>query len=213
MKVVVTAPPVGFVLKRDGEVVGQAQWGSEVPVDPGDHTLTAEAPGKITWRHQMRVGAEADHVTVEVPALDDAPVEEPKNGDGAPDPSGQIAAGAVVMGIGLVGIGVGIGMGVVAGQKNDESLEFCKVEDANQCQPDGVSLRNDAFTFAHVSTAGFVIGGAAIVTGLVVILSAPGLLGGGEEPAADEGVTEEEEARLLPWAGPDGAGVLVERRW
>jgi hypothetical protein len=214
VKIVVTAPPEGFVLKRDGEVVGQAQWGTEVPIDPGDHTLVAEAPGKLAWRHQFRVPEEPETVSVEVPALEDAPVDKPV--EEKPDPMPQVAGGVVLGVIGLAGIGLGIGMGITAGSKNDESLGLCKVEDANQCTPEGVSLRDEAFTFAHVSTAGFVVGGAAIATGLIVILTAPGLLDG-DEGAGDEGVEEEpvaeEEARVLPWAGPDGCGMMVEARW
>jgi hypothetical protein len=39
----------GLEVKRDGVVVGTAAWGTAIPVDPGIHKITANAPGKQPW--------------------------------------------------------------------------------------------------------------------------------------------------------------------
>lgn len=42
----VEKPVQGLEVKRDGNVVGNAAWGTAVPVDPGSHKITATAPNK-----------------------------------------------------------------------------------------------------------------------------------------------------------------------
>jgi hypothetical protein len=64
----------GLEVKRDGLVVGAAQWGEAIPVDPGPHTVTASAAQKKPWSATVQSVAEAS-VTIEVPALaDDLPI-------------------------------------------------------------------------------------------------------------------------------------------
>ncbi|MEO5725801.1 MAG: hypothetical protein ABI134_29835 [Byssovorax sp.] len=39
----------GLIVRRDGAVVEEALWGRGVAVDPGDHLISATAPGKKSW--------------------------------------------------------------------------------------------------------------------------------------------------------------------
>jgi hypothetical protein len=55
---------------------------------------------------------------------------------------------------------------------NDESLTHCP-DSPDLCTPEGVDLRVRAFTFAHVSTTGFVAAGAGLLTGIVLLATAP----------------------------------------
>lgn len=69
-------PPVlpdDFEVRRNGAVVGRAQWSSALPVDPGTHTIVASAPGKKTFTKTVEVASEGDRAVVVVPALEDAP--------------------------------------------------------------------------------------------------------------------------------------------
>lgn len=61
----------GLVVKRDGLPVGSGAWGTGVPLDPGEHTVEATAPGKRPWKATIKVGADADAQTVAVPVLGD----------------------------------------------------------------------------------------------------------------------------------------------
>lgn len=75
-----TAPP-GLVVKRDGDFVGSAQWGTALPVDPGVHAISADAPGKKHWGANVSVPPAGQTVSVPVPSLDDEgarpPAQEP----------------------------------------------------------------------------------------------------------------------------------------
>ncbi|MDI1445984.1 PEGA domain-containing protein [Polyangium sp. 6x1] len=45
LRVVVTAPPAGMEVSRDGKDLPSAAWGEALPVDPGKHEVSARAPG------------------------------------------------------------------------------------------------------------------------------------------------------------------------
>jgi len=59
----------GLELRVDGVPVRAAARGVSTPVDPGDHTLEAAAPGRRAWSQQVTV-ARAANVTFSVPTLD-----------------------------------------------------------------------------------------------------------------------------------------------
>ncbi|MFH0900403.1 MAG: hypothetical protein V2A73_07220 [Pseudomonadota bacterium] len=59
----------GLEVKRDGVTVVPASFDLAIPVDPGIHSLEASAPGRTSWRQQVRVIGAGVVVTVEVPML------------------------------------------------------------------------------------------------------------------------------------------------
>lgn len=63
-----SAPP-DIEVKRDGAAVGKAQWGTAIPVDPGEHKIAATAPGTKPWESTITVEKQGTK-TVEVPALE-----------------------------------------------------------------------------------------------------------------------------------------------
>lgn len=70
-KIVITAPkpPIpGLVVKR-GNVDITVLVGSNLPIDPGDHELTASAPGYAPWKHTVTI-APASSTTVDIPPLE-----------------------------------------------------------------------------------------------------------------------------------------------
>jgi len=71
-------------LELDGAVIGAAARGVPAPVDPGPHTVAAQAPGKKAWETTVEIGAVADQRTVTVPALE-------------PEPSVRVAAAPVAV--------------------------------------------------------------------------------------------------------------------
>jgi hypothetical protein len=66
-------PLPGLEVRWDGRIVGQGQWDSAIPVDPGEHTIEASAPGKATWTTKVNVDAKPVVSTVTIPALEPAP--------------------------------------------------------------------------------------------------------------------------------------------
>ncbi len=198
----------GLVVKRDGEAVHDGQWGSPVPVDPGNHTLEASAPGKQTWTKTQDVEGVGQTVTVQVEALADAPVAPPPAA--GPTPAGPAPAtpestpssssplktvGLIVGGVGIVGLGVGTAFGVIALSKNSAANSgHCggSLGGANQCDATGVSDRSDAVSAGNVSTIGFVAGGLLLAGGATMWLLAPS-----------------SSVQVAPAVGTNGGGFLV----
>jgi hypothetical protein len=178
----------GLEVKRDGALVGEAQWGTPLPIDPGDHLFEATAPTKEKWSQTVPVRGEGQTVDVKVPPLTDAPLssvippstpqkkeETPppkkKDGDDENDGSSQRLWGGVVGGIGLVGIVVGSVFGLSARSQWNEAVDLCKT---NPCtNKDGIEKGKDAGGAADASTVFFVVGGVALAAGAVLWFTAP----------------------------------------
>jgi hypothetical protein len=184
MAIVVRAGDEGLRVTRNGIEVGRGQWGTMMPVDPGDQRVTAGAPGKRTWEKTVRA---TNGATIEIPVLEDEPARsgerpaqravmpamapvyaEPEPRSGA---NTQRVIGGALGAAGLVGVGVGIVFGLSSRDKRDEAAAFCNAE--NQCTEPGLSLRDDAMRAGTISTVAFVAGGAALVGGIVLFATAP----------------------------------------
>src|SRR5262245_38236702 len=69
-KLRVTVPAIaGLVLRRDG-IDLTLFVGHELPVDPGDHVITASAPHRVEWKTTVTIAAEPTTTQLEVPALE-----------------------------------------------------------------------------------------------------------------------------------------------
>jgi hypothetical protein len=173
LRIVVDDPIPGLEVRRGDDVVRQPAWGAPVPVDPGTHVVTASAPGRRRFQTKVDATDPGSVVEVVVPPLERAAAPEP---EAPPEPAGglpaQAIAGWVVGGVGVVGVAVGIGFAALTKIRNDESLEHCPT-DPNVCDAAGVALRDEARESQSVSIAMLVIGGAALVTGIVLVATAP----------------------------------------
>src|SRR5258706_15325227 len=116
----VEARPPGLRVQRDDVTLEDAALSSPIPVDPGQHLVTAYAPGRKRWSKSFRIGANADTQEVVIPALE---VEEraalpAASPDAAPTSrsptAGYVLAGA---GAGSAGIGARVGWKAVAADR------------------------------------------------------------------------------------------------
>ncbi len=175
------------VVRRDGTVIDRSALGTAIPVDPGKHTVTAEAPGRRPWTTTFEVSEPGKTRTVTVPRLDEsAPVAKaPAATEGAaarapdaalesvPAPtvpdrsstgSGQRIAGWTVGGVGVATMAAGGVMALVARSEYTNAVN------------EGVGRHDDsvkAVQLADAATVVLAVGGAATVTGIVVLLTAP----------------------------------------
>jgi hypothetical protein len=163
-------------IKRDNVIVGRAQYGSAVAVDPGSHTITASAPGMETWTKSIEVAAEG--ATLSVPPLVAAaaaaaspntpltpPPAEEKPGLGT-----QRALAIAAAGVGVVGIGIGSVFGLSGMSKVSDSEAHCT---GNLCDQTGVGLREDAVSAGNISTIAFSVGLVALAGAAVLWFTAP----------------------------------------
>jgi hypothetical protein len=65
----VAHPVPDMVVKRDDATLAEPAWGAPLPVDPGAHTVSAEAPGRLPWTTSVTISQPAQVETVDVPEL------------------------------------------------------------------------------------------------------------------------------------------------
>jgi hypothetical protein len=196
-----------LTVRRNGADVGLAQWGVDVPTDPGVHIVVADAPGKV--RRQWSVELKGDGTTqvLRVEPLEAAPAPAPKAEPIVPvrsEPSDTDLStwGWILGGAGVVGVGVGTAFALSARSKYDDSLAFCKDSDPNRCNATGVSLRDDARGRGNVATVALGLGGAALVGGFLLVLASPG--------HPDEAAARIETG---PAVAGDGAAWMMRGTW
>jgi len=168
----------GLEIRLDGEALGHAVLGIGAPVDPGSHTVSASASGKLAWQTKVDIVEGPEQKTIVVPKLVDAP---PGSTPGSAAPAGSaVGSGAgkaqrvgafVLGGVGVAAIGVGSIFGLRAISKNKQSNDDgCS---GNQCPPDAAATRRSATSAGNASTILFIVGGAALAGGVTLYLTAP----------------------------------------
>jgi serine/threonine-protein kinase len=64
----------GLEVRRNGTLVGEAVWGSPLPVDPGAQTIDVTAPGYTPVSLRVNVGANGATASATIPTLEPVPV-------------------------------------------------------------------------------------------------------------------------------------------
>lgn len=189
-----------------------------VPVDPGQVTVEASAPGYLPFTRQLTLDAKG-RGALTIPALSSdgsspapapnpvavsaapAAAPAPPAGDtpAAPPPtadsgSSSVPVASIVLGgVGLVGLGVGAYFGASAMSDADEANDLCP--EGNCTSQRGEDLMSDARTSATVSNIAFGVGIASLATGLVLYF------------VGSDDSQEAAEAGLVPLAVDRGAGL------
>jgi len=212
LTVTVESPVAGLQVLRDGVALKAGAYGVAVPVDPGEHKIVAAAPGHEPWSTAVTVGPDGDTKTIAIPALIEGPEPGPGDSgqtepDGSGDDSLAFYIGAGVAGaVGVAGFILGGVFGSKASSDWDSAREQCP-ENGNYCTAEAVTLAADAKSSATVSTVGFVLGGAGLVTAGVLILLT---LGGEPDPPGD---AASGSVRIFPMVLPGSGSVLLQGRF
>jgi hypothetical protein len=149
-------------IELDHLPVEPGAYGTSIPVDPGQHTATAEAPGKASWKRQVTI-SEGETVTLVVPALAAALAPPPP-----PVADWKRPVGFAALGVGAVGVGIGVGFGVAALNANAALSKVCS---ARRVCPDSAQPQvSAALTQAKVSDVGLSLGVAFAAAGGVLLL-------------------------------------------
>jgi hypothetical protein len=202
------APP-DLNVKRDGVSLGRAQWDTQVPVDLGEHVVTASAFHKKPWRTLVAVTRPGEIVVVHVPEL------EPESGAVAPPLVATATAPAAAPAVApappaalvetphvaapeapsrLVPVAVGVaGLGLLTASGFTIAVARSSYHDAGPCDgqdchtQQAVDARNDARRWGNVATVLGVAGVAAVSTAAVLWLLAPRRAGDRTAAAAGAG--------------------------
>lgn len=202
-------------LTVDGAVATTPLAGKAAPFNPGLHTFRFEVAGQPPlekkvllkegdrdWHESVVIGPLAPAATAVAPPVAGPAPEAPPP---APPPSappaatqgvghGQRIAGVVVGSLGVAGLAVGGVFGVMASNKWSNAQNNCR----SGCGPNSSAQqdKNDASSAATVSTVAFIGGGALVVGGLVLFLTAPS----GSSTGA---------IQVVPSAGPGEAALFL----
>jgi serine/threonine-protein kinase len=215
-KLTIVAPKdvIGLEVRRNGELLGSILWGNAIPVDPGTYTIDASAPGKKKWSTVTTVGPDGATVSVSIPPLeavdeavrgtapDAAPAQAvpvtPGEGSGDGDHPGstQRTLALVAGGVGVAALGTGAFFGVRSLSKHSEYVSHCN---GSLCDAAGVAAHDDAVSAGNLSTIAFAVGGALVVGGAVLWLTAP---------SASTG-----DVKVAPVVGPGTMGVSIAGGW
>lgn len=210
------SPPKELLLSRDDATLRAASLGTPLPIDPGPHTVSAEAPGYKRWTKEIQV-REGEVLRLEIPALTPEEKASPAGGprpdgpraDAGPDAagpssgsSGRRIAGVVVGAVGLAGLAAGGVFGALTFSKAGEASKACGAGDT-ACGDERRQAYDDGQTTALISNIAFGAGAALLAGGVVLILTS----GPAEEPEARQGVW------ISPEAGPAGGGMRLGGRW
>jgi len=205
--VTITLPPgldaASLVVKRNGQTVGESEFGSAVPVDPGDVRVEASAPQRKSWSKRIRV-SDGNAVRVEVPALETAPGGDNRgaspNATGASSSSGwawQRTTGVVVGGAGLAALLAGGYFGLSAKSTYNGAFDSNCQHSDNTCNAAGQSDTESAHHKALASTILVGAGAGLVATGAILFFTAP------------KRVSSERALRIAPQVGAGQAGLLV----
>ena len=171
--------PQGLRLKRDETELTASVLETKLPLDPGEHTITASAPGhkprNVTFTAEARKS-----IDVVIPALEVGEPDPPAGLAGGPtgDDGGRAArremqqvAAFVVGGVGLASLAVGgVFIGLTA-MKSSDTDELCPNK---RCTTQaGRDALDEANTFANVANGTLIAGGVLLATGIVVYFTAP----------------------------------------
>jgi hypothetical protein len=186
VKVVDIAPGTKVVL--DGVPLPEGAWNTAVPVDPGPHSIHAEAPGRLPFEGSATL-SEKQSKTIAVTLDVDAKASDTSSGPSKLPP-------LLVAGVGVIGVGVGLGLGYASMKKRDDACDDAKLCDAKGLE-DGRSL-------ANTSTIVTSVGAGVLVVGLVWWALTP------SSGARKEG---DRTATVTPWASRDGGGLAAFGRF
>jgi hypothetical protein len=193
----------------DGLAVKRALIGVEMSMNPGEHRLTANAPGGLEAQEIFTL-AEKERRRVEVDVPEGAPevpvapvaaaaaAQEHPGVEARQEPSGsragstQRTVGLVVAGVGVLGLGTGIVTGLMATSRHSEAQEKCE---NNVCieGSEGADALDSFRMLRGISTIGYVVGALGLAGGAALFFTAP-------KPSRT--------AFVRPFVGATGAGVM-----
>lgn len=160
--------PAEFVLTLDGKTIDRINLDKDIPVDPGDHLIIVQVPGRTDTEQRISMAAKEKKAVDLVVGPEAAPIDdETEKGKGA---SPRRKIGFVLLGTGAAGLVFGGVMGGLAVGKKNIVEEHCT---GLNCDSEGFDAVGQGRTFGNLSTIGLAAGGALAAVGAVLVITAP----------------------------------------
>ncbi|CAN5830651.1 hypothetical protein BH11MYX4_BH11MYX4_40250 [soil metagenome] len=174
--------PVGTkpTVTVDDETISSALVGADIPTDPGAHKIVASAKGLVSDTKQLTLkDGETNGITLTLivdpnykpdpTPVAVTPVAGPAGPKEATPERKTNILPFVAFGVGAVGIGVGAVTGLIVGSKSSDLDKSCRPDGG--CPSSQDSTLSSAKTMATVSTIGFIVGGAGIAAGVILLVT------------------------------------------
>lgn len=206
-------PDVVATLTIDGKPVDPSTLGTEQRVDPGPHAIEFVVDGQHKKKMAPVERGGSSEIQLDIPKGKGKGKGWKGNSGvkGDPDPTpivetppvpgrSQRVAGIVIGASGVVAVGIAGGITLSARGKYKDALADHCMGSSSMCDPAGLTTTHDARHTANIATVITLIGGAAVIGGVVIYLTAPkGGRKGGDEHAL----------YLSPVVGEGGASVIL----
>jgi tetratricopeptide (TPR) repeat protein len=200
------SPPDGATLELDGTEFPLAALGSELPTDPGAHVIKGSAPDGASFEKKFTLSeGQKQFVTVAWQAAatsaaakdpGEPPPTLPKETAPSDEPKGHKSSlgtvGLIVAGAGVVITGAGAYFYLQSNKTFNDVNDRCP---SGRCDP---ALQTDVDRGKRDETLGRIglgLGGAAVVTGVVLFV-----IGNGQ-------AKEQSSARVVPYVGSRSLGL------
>lgn len=176
----VAAPTPGLEVRRDDNTLDAGELGIPLPIDPGEHTLTATAPGKTTWTTKFTIAPTAESRTIDVPALESVPLPPSPSPSASSSPTiptrdtplrppSSPVGGYVALGVGGVLLAGGVGAHFIARSSYDDYKAGCAEQTSPTCEDS--AGRSKVQTWQTVSLVAGSAGLVALGIGVVLLVS------------------------------------------
>jgi len=150
----------GLKILRNDERVGPGAWGTALPVDKGEHVVTATAPGRRPWKKQLRIGAKP-LTRLRVPLLSPLP-EDLLRDD--PDRWYHDWVGWTVVGASALAVAGGTWSLVHAQGLDDEAADFGLIEERLAKRERAENFRIAGWVMAPIGVVGAAVGIAMLAS-------------------------------------------------
>ncbi len=189
------------VIELDGSELGAAQLSAATPVDPGSHTVVSKIGGKeasndtvvIAEKETKTFEVKIEAPVAKVEAPEAVPIPPDPNSDKPPPAGRSKAPGAVVLGVGGVGVVLGVTFMVLRGGALSDLETQCGGD--TSCPPSAKSTSDKGRLYTGLAEGGFVLGAVGIVTGIVLL--------------ATSGPPKPKPSSAFVGAPPDARGVRL----
>ncbi len=210
----------GVEILLDDTRVPEGTWGTPIPIDPGVHVLTVQAPGYEEWSTELDVpetpGEEeatipplTEAVAVDTDGAEEQGVREVSYEPTAPDLSRDEEGSSTQTlaytsgALGVAALGVASYFGYRAYSLHQQSLEHCLAGAGNSCSTRGKEIRDEAIQQGNYATVASAAGLALTGAAIVLFLTEP----------AERGVADSRGLTVVAGASPAGAGVEIGGTW
>lgn len=154
-----------LVVKRNDTPIERGEWAQPIPVDPGEYTITAEAPGREPWSETITV--KAKNKKIEVPKLErvkrEVTRERPRHTrqvEHHEPPNRHRGLAIALAGFGGGALGIATGFAIYSQNVENQADITCPMIQCSDAH--AVDLNRTARLDGWIANIGWAVGGACL---------------------------------------------------